>query len=82
MTGAPDTIQAASGRVARTRRSFRSRAAERAIEAAIRLSGISAIVFVLAIFFFIFREAAPVCHRDRVARGRHRSTSADGGTGT
>jgi phosphate transport system permease protein len=34
--------------------------AERGIELAIRLSGISAILFVIAIFFFIFREAAPV----------------------
>jgi phosphate transport system permease protein len=34
--------------------------AERLLEAVIRLSGISAIVFVLAIFFFVFREAAPV----------------------
>ena len=36
------------------------RLAERALEALIRLSGVSAIFFVLAIFFFIFREAAPV----------------------
>lgn len=34
--------------------------AERALEVAIRAAGVSAIVFVLAIFFFIFREAAPV----------------------
>jgi phosphate transport system permease protein len=60
VTAARGTIPAASGPAARPRRSFRSRATERAIEAAIRLSGISAIVFVLAIFFFIFREAAPV----------------------
>ena len=44
----------------RQQRSFWSRLGEQAVEAAIRLSGISAIVFVLAIFFFIFREAAPV----------------------
>ncbi|MCM2257304.1 MAG: phosphate ABC transporter permease subunit PstC [Vicinamibacteria bacterium] len=46
-----------------TRRPQRSRIArwgESALEAAIRVSGVSAIVFVLAIFFFIFREAAPV----------------------
>jgi phosphate transport system permease protein len=42
------------------KRSSWSLLGERAVEAAIRLSGISAIVFVLAIFFFIFREAAPV----------------------
>ena len=44
----------------RPRRSTASLLAERALEVAIRASGVSAIVFVLAIFFFIFREAAPV----------------------
>src|SRR5574341_2643647 len=34
-------------------------AAETAIELAIRLCGISAIVFVFGIFFFVFREGAP-----------------------
>jgi len=33
---------------------------EKALEVIIRLSGISAIIFVFAIFFFIFREAAPI----------------------
>jgi len=33
---------------------------ERMLETVIRLSGISAIIFVLAIFFFVFREALPV----------------------
>jgi phosphate transport system permease protein len=33
---------------------------ERAFEATIRLSGVSAIVFLAAIFFFVLREAAPV----------------------
>ena len=33
---------------------------EKLLEAVIRLSGVSAIIFVLAIFFFVFREAAPV----------------------
>jgi phosphate transport system permease protein len=37
---------------------------ERAFEGVIRLSGISAIVFVGAIFFFVLREAAPVLVRD------------------
>jgi phosphate transport system permease protein len=37
---------------------------ERALEAVIRLSGISAILFVGAIFFFVLREAAPVLVRD------------------
>jgi phosphate transport system permease protein len=34
--------------------------AEKALEMLIRLSGVSAVLFVAAIFFFIFREAAPV----------------------
>jgi phosphate transport system permease protein len=34
--------------------------AEKAFEALIRLSGVSAILFVAAIFFFVLREAAPV----------------------
>ncbi|MBN2505553.1 MAG: phosphate ABC transporter permease subunit PstC [Verrucomicrobia bacterium] len=33
---------------------------ERALEGAIYLCGISAIIFVLSIFFFVFKEAAPV----------------------
>ena len=37
-----------------------SRLAEPAIEAIIRLCGWSAILFVFAIFFFVFREGAPV----------------------
>lgn len=44
----------------RQARSGMSLLAERFTELAIKLSGISAIFFVLAIFFFIFREAAPV----------------------
>ncbi|MBI5445774.1 MAG: phosphate ABC transporter permease subunit PstC [Deltaproteobacteria bacterium] len=46
-----------------TARPVRPRAAvlgERALEALIRLCGVSAIVFVAAIFFFVLREAAPV----------------------
>jgi len=35
-------------------------AGEKALEGLIRLSGVSAIIFVLAIFIFIFREALPV----------------------
>lgn len=35
-------------------------ALEKGLEGVIRLSGVSAILFVLAIFFFVFREAAPV----------------------
>jgi phosphate transport system permease protein len=37
-----------------------ARAGEKAFEALIRVSGVSAILFVLAIFFFVFREAVPV----------------------
>jgi phosphate transport system permease protein len=33
---------------------------EKGIESVIRLCGISAIIFVFAIFFFVFREAAPI----------------------
>ena len=48
-------------------RPTRSRAAligEWCLEAVIRLSGMSAIFFVVAIFFFVFREAAPVLVSD------------------
>ncbi len=37
-------------------------AGETLIETVIKLSGVSAIIFVLAIFFFIFREAAPMLY--------------------
>ena len=40
-----------------------ARAGERGIEWLIRLSGVSAVLFVLAIFFFVFREAVPVVFR-------------------
>jgi phosphate transport system permease protein len=45
-------------------RALWARLGERALEALIRVSGVSAIVFILAIFFFVFREAAPVLVRD------------------
>ena len=45
---------------ARPTRSRLSLLAEGVVETAIRASGVSAIFFVLAIFFFVFREAAPV----------------------
>ncbi len=44
----------------RPHRPLRSIAAEKLVELVIRLSGVSAIIFVLAIFLFVFREAAPV----------------------
>ena len=43
---------------------------ERAIEALIRLSGMSAILFVAAIFFFVLREAAPVLFREDFSLGQ------------
>ena len=50
---------------ARASRSGLARQAERAIETLIRLSGVSAIVFVFGIFFFVFRESAPyLAHLD------------------
>ncbi len=48
------------GSSTRPARAFWAVAGEKGIETVIRLSGVSAILFVLAIFFFIFREAAPV----------------------
>ncbi len=50
--------------VRRARRPRWAVVGERALEALLRLSGVSAIVFVLAIFFFVLREAAPVLARD------------------
>jgi phosphate transport system permease protein len=44
----------------RTKRPMWEVALEKAIEWAIRLCGISAIVFVFAIFFFVFREGVPL----------------------
>ena len=54
---------AASGRAGRV-------LGERAIEALIRLSGVSAILFVVAIFFFVLREAAPVLFREDFSLGQ------------
>src|SRR5262249_20311680 len=48
------------GRSSRPRRPAWAVGCEKAFEVLIRISGVSAVVFVLAIFFFIFREAAPV----------------------
>ncbi|MBM4319890.1 MAG: hypothetical protein FJ125_08000, partial [Deltaproteobacteria bacterium] len=44
----------------RARRPLWAELGERAMEVLIRLAGVSAILFVLAIFLFVFREAAPV----------------------
>jgi phosphate transport system permease protein len=43
---------------------------ERALEALVRVCGVSAIVFVAAIFFFVLREAAPVLVRDDFSLGQ------------
>ena len=53
------SVRAASGTRQR-RRNIWSVGSEKVIEAAIRVCGISAIIFVFAIFFFVFREAAPI----------------------
>jgi len=50
--------------VTRRRRSAGAVAAEGLAEAIIRAAGFSAIFFVLAIFFFVFREAAPMLFKD------------------
>ncbi|HMA66166.1 MAG: hypothetical protein ACM31E_02930, partial [Fibrobacterota bacterium] len=44
----------------RAKRSLLSVSLEKLLELIIRLSGVSAIIFVLAIFFFVFREAIPI----------------------
>jgi phosphate transport system permease protein len=43
---------------------------ERALEALVRVCGVSAIVFVAAIFFFVLREAVPVLVRDDFSLGQ------------
>ena len=40
------------------------------MELLIRVSGISAVIFVVAIFFFIFREAAPVLRSEHFKLGQ------------
>jgi phosphate transport system permease protein len=50
---------AAVGLSVRAKRRFTEIAGERAIEALIYLCGVSAILFVFGIFFFVFREGAP-----------------------
>jgi phosphate transport system permease protein len=49
----------------RPRRTVWAIAGEKTLEFVIRLAGFSAIVFVIAIFLFVFREAAPVLTRER-----------------
>lgn len=56
----PPTSPAAETRPGRPTRAAWAVLGEKGIEFLIRLSGVSAIVFVLAIFYFVFKEAAPV----------------------
>lgn len=60
MTGFSVGIKGEGQKAPRPERDRTSVLLEKLTELAIKLSGISAIIFVLAIFFFIFREAAPV----------------------
>ena len=53
-----------TARAERPRRGRAALLAERALEVLIRLSGMSAILFVAAIFFFVLREAAPILVKD------------------
>lgn len=57
--GSPKPLAGASAS-RRPRRATLSILGERVIESLIRVCGISAILFVFAIFFFVFREGAPV----------------------
>lgn len=57
-------------RAARPSRPLWAVAGEKVLEAIIRISGVSAILFVLAIFFFIFREAAPVLFSEHFKLGQ------------
>jgi phosphate transport system permease protein len=61
----PDSPAAPTGARRRPTRPWWSLVSEKLLETAIRLSGVSAIIFVLGIFFFVFREAAPVLFSDR-----------------
>jgi phosphate transport system permease protein len=58
--GTIDHQRAAQPGMIRLQRKSWSIALEKLLETLIRFCGISAIIFVLAIFFFVFKEAAPV----------------------
>ncbi len=62
--------------VPRPTRPLWARAGEIAVETIIRFSGVSAILFVLAIFFFVFREAAPVLVSDSFRLGEFLGSTA------
>jgi phosphate transport system permease protein len=61
---APSASAPASFPVRAARRAGWARAGERLIEILIYLCGISAIIFVLGIFVFVFKEALPIATRD------------------
>ena len=65
MTEAPEAPTSAPALPVRTaRRSRWSVGGERAIEVLIRICGVSAIVFVLGIFVFVFKEALPILTKE------------------
>ena len=57
---AADAAAAAAGQRRRAKRRLVELVGERTIEGLIRLCGVSAILFVFGIFFFVFREGAPL----------------------
>ncbi len=61
----PDAVE--HGMLSKARRPWWERLGESLLTILIYLCGVSAIVFVAAIFFFIFREAAPVVLHGRVS---------------
>lgn len=69
-------MTAGSGRIPleggarRARRPLWAVIGERALEVLIRLSGVSAIIFIIAIFLFIFREAAPILTSEKFSLGQ------------
>jgi phosphate transport system permease protein len=65
MKDKPDNTSLAIVKKSRPQRTFLSIAAEKILEVMIRISGVSAILFVLAIFFFVFREAIPVVFNEK-----------------
>lgn len=56
----PPAVSAIPKQHSRMKRKYWVVALEKLFESIIRLCGISAVIFVLAIFFFVFREALPV----------------------
>jgi phosphate transport system permease protein len=61
----------------RAARSGMAIAGEKLIELVIRLCGISAIIFVFSIFFFVFREAAPLFFEKPKAQSQEQSAAVE-----